>query len=104
MNARQTQVLEEALSEIPNIEEPHLTQTHHEILAYLGQQNHPRLAKTISARLGIPYHSVRARLHELSKLGLVYQPKKGISMSDLDQSGIINNFPNQKKCGYLIKK
>lgn len=104
MNAKTTQCLNVSLRDIPNIEEPNLTKTHHEILAYLKKQKTPRLAKTISNQLGISYNSTRARLHELSKASLVYQPMKGLKIHDLDESGMIHVFPKIKKCGYMIRQ
>lgn len=108
MNGKTRVILHKVLENIPDIEPPltprklHLTSTHYEILEFLKSQKHPKIAKTISARLGINYDTVRARLHELHSNGFVYQPLKGIKMEDLNKEGMINPILSGRKCGYLI--
>lgn len=87
------------LSVFPQLE--NLTENQYLILEFLKTQRIPKLPKTISARLGIPYNTVRARLSELLDKGYVYQPNKTAHLiSQLNESGICNVSTLGKKCGY----
>lgn len=96
-----TQSVTQVLQDIPQIEQPRLTKTQHSILVYLKKQKAPKLAKTISKELNLSYDSTRARLHELSKMNLVCQPFKKLSMKDITPSGKVKLVT---KCSYMIRE
>ena len=98
----ETQGIQTIMKMIPDIEEPRITATQTMILNYLKDQRFPKLAKTISIVLNLNYDSTRARLHELSSMGLVCQPNRGLLIADLPLNGQSKVTITEKKCGYSI--
>lgn len=79
-----------------------LTETHEIILAWLEQQEDPKLCNTIAKALDLNLNSCRARMSELVKLGKVYQPLKNLKIGELGEDGQPLLSGNYKR-GYLIK-
>ncbi len=95
--------IDQVLADFRQIEEPRLTATQEKILDLLRVERKPMLAKTISRRLLLDYNSVRARLHELSRMGFVYQPDKVTRfISLLPSNGKAKDVKTTKSCGYKI--
>jgi hypothetical protein len=97
------QEMRRLMAHIPNMEEPELTANQKLILEYLSTKRKPQLAKDISKKLCIGYNTTRARLHELMKLGFIYQPMKEEQLLS-ENSFIAFHTASEKKCGYSILK
>lgn len=97
-----TQQTTQVMDHLPNIEEPKLTQTQERIYRLLKGRNEPLRPKTIAKLLDLSYDSVRARLHELKEMNLIYQPLKKMTIGELDISGTINS--SNVKCSYTARK
>jgi predicted transcriptional regulator len=86
----------QVLAQIPQLEEPNLTENQTKILEFLRTQSKPTTSKTVSVRLEIDYHTTRARLSELKSMGFVYQPNKVYEK--------IRSVPGNRLCGYSVLK